>query len=258
MTYKHLITFALDIGEVMLRSGAETYRVEDTINRILSHSEASDVQSYATPTGLFAAMDTPDGHHMSYVRRIERRAIHLGRIEHANALSRRFCKDEISLKEAREALEALGLAPGYPTWVMVVGISLSAGLFAIVFGGTFMDALVTTVAGIALAGCQLLFSGRSLSKFFVDLFGGFVVASVALLLLRRFGIGTNEDIILISGIMPLVPGVAITNAIRDTLHGDLVSGSARILDAFIVAASIATGVGLSIATFNVFMEGGFL
>jgi len=56
--------------------------------------------------------------------------------------------------------------------------------------------------------------------------------------------GSHFDLIVVSSVMPMVPGVAITNAIRDTLHGDLISGVARTLDAFIVAASIAAGVGI--------------
>jgi len=250
MTYKKLMHFALDIGDLMLRSGAETYRVEDTINRILSYSKALEVQSYATPTGLFAAMDTPEGQHMSYVRRIDKRSINLERIERTNGLSRDFCDGKLALDDAIKQLNAIKNTAGYKPGILVMGISLAAGLFAIVFGGTVMDALVTAIAGFTLALFQMLVADKSLSKFFIDLIGGFVVATTALLVIKYIGLGEHPDIILISGIMPLVPGVAITNAIRDTLHGDLVSGSARILDAFIVAASIATGVGLSIAMLN--------
>ena len=59
-------------------------------------------------------------------------------------------------------------------------------------------------------------------------------------------IPVHQDAIIIACIMPLVPGVAITNAIRDTLNGDYVSGAARAVEAFIKALSIALGVGVSL------------
>jgi uncharacterized membrane protein YjjP (DUF1212 family) len=43
--------------------------------------------------------------------------------------------------------------------------------------------------------------------------------------------------------MLLVPGLAITNAIRDTMAGDLVAGTARTVEAIFIAAAIATGAG---------------
>lgn len=58
--------------------------------------------------------------------------------------------------------------------------------------------------------------------------------------------------------MPLVPGVAITNAIRDTLQGDYLSGGARVLEAFLKAASIALGVGIGMALFGAVAGRSFL
>ena len=47
--------------------------------------------------------------------------------------------------------------------------------------------------------------------------------------------------------MPLLPGLDITNAIRDTVNGDLVSGVARTAEALLKAVAIAAGVGVVIA-----------
>ena len=68
----------------------------------------------------------------------------------------------------------------------------------------------------------------------------------------------NMDTVIISSIMPMVPGVAITNAIRDTLRGDYISGGARALEAFVTAAAVAIGVGAGIASVNILWQGGVL
>ena len=56
--------------------------------------------------------------------------------------------------------------------------------------------------------------------------------------------------------MPMVPGVAITNAVRDTLQGDYISGGARILEAFLKAAAVALGVGAAMALTGLMYPGG--
>ena len=60
----------------------------------------------------------------------------------------------------------------------------------------------------------------------------------------KLGLCHSIDTLIISVIMLLVPGLAITTAIRDTVSGDLVSGLARTAEALFVAVAIALGSGL--------------
>lgn len=245
MNPKQLMTFALDLGELMLRSGAETYRVEDTITRILKTSHYDGIEAFVTPTGLFVTMDHPDLDHLTYIRRITERHIHLAKIEEANTISREFCHGHTTLEDAQKALLTLEKLETYQPLTMVLAIGLATGFFAIVLAGSFADAFVAFLAGIILALFQQLVKRKGISKFLLDIMGGLISGYLTLLLYYQFHLGDNLDLMIISSIMPLVPGVAITNAVRDTIHGDLVSGSARILEAFIIAASIATGVGIA-------------
>jgi uncharacterized membrane protein YjjP (DUF1212 family) len=250
MDSKKLMNFALTVGEVMLKNGAETYRVEDTINRILKTSDYQGIESFVTPTGIFATLEDESIDHMTYIRRVSNREINLYRIELANAISRDYCNGIIPLEEAHTAILKAENMPAYSQWIIVLSIGLAAGLFAIVLGGSYIDAFVTLLAGITLGLFQTFFKKYTISKFFIDIIGSFLMTWVAILFVYGIGIGDNLDLIIISSIMPLVPGVAITNAVRDTIHGDLVSGVSRILDAFIVAASIAAGVGIALSLYN--------
>lgn len=250
MDSKKLMNFSLTVGEVMLKNGAETYRVEDTINRILKTSDYKGIESFVTPTGIFATLEDEDHDHMTYIRRVNNRGINLYRIELANAISRDYCSQSITLNDAHNAILQAAHEPAYSRHFIVASIGLAAGLFAIVLGGSLSDAFVTLVAGLALGLFQVTMQHLGVSKFFIDLIGSFMTSWVALFFIHTIGLGESLDLIIISSIMPLVPGVAITNAVRDTIHGDLVSGASRILDAFIVAASIAAGVGIALSMFN--------
>lgn len=250
MDSKKLMSFSLTVGEVMLKNGAETYRVEDTINRILKTSDYKGIESFVTPTGIFATLEDDDRDHMTFIRRVNNRGINLYRIELANAISRDYCNHTISLDDAYHAILKAANEPAYSKQSIVASVGLASGLFAIVLGGSVHDAFTTLVAGLALGLFQVTMQNLGVSKFFIDLIGSFMTSWVALFFIHTIGFGDSLDLIIISSIMPLVPGVAITNAVRDTIHGDLVSGASRILDAFIVAASIAAGVGIALSIYN--------
>ena len=75
-------------------------------------------------------------------------------------------------------------------------------------------------------------------------------------LLYLMGVGENLNFMMIGTIMPLVPGVAFTNSIRDVADGDYISGSVRMLDALLVFFCIAIGVGIGFPLFPWFREAG--
>ena len=90
----------------------------------------------------------------------------------------------------------------------------------------------------------------------LDIGTSFCVGLMAVIVKSILGGAINLDTVVIGSIMPLVPGVAITNAVRDTLQGDYISGCARILEAFLKA--IALGVGVAFAVFGNGIMGGNL
>lgn len=244
MNYKLLLNFALLTGEIMLENGAETFRVEDTISRILLTSNCQTAEAFVTPTGIFATLDHPDIDLLSYVRRIKKRTININKIALANGISRDFCSGEVTLEASMYQLQQVKTEPEYSPWIRMLAIGLSAGFFAIVFGGTTSDMGVALLCGITFGIVEGLLTKQGVSKFLIDILGGAIAGFIPYFICFELGYAHHFDLIVISAIMPMVPGVAITNAIREILHGELISGAARAMDAFIIAASIATGVGI--------------
>lgn len=244
MNYKLLLNFAMLIGEVMLENGAETSRVEDTMSRILNSSNCQTAESFVTPTGIFATLNHPDIDLMTVVRRIQKRQINLNKIAKANQISRQYCEGDVSLESSMYALKQVIDEKPYKAHISILATGFAAASFALVLNGTLSDMGIALLSALLFGIIQYFFTKLEISKFFIDIVGGAIGASIAYLFFYHLKIGDNFDLIVISSVMPMVPGVAITNAIRDTLHGDLISGVARTMDAFIVATSIATGVGL--------------
>ncbi len=250
LDHKTLFNYAILTGELMLRNGAETSRVEDTINRILGTSQFTTVESFVTPTGIFVTLDDPSIDMITIVKRIHNREVHLYRVALANDLSRKFCTGEVDLETALVSLESIRKELPYPHLIMILAKSFGAGCFTVVFGGNEKDMMAAFIVGIFLSLTQIFLAKFDTSKFFVDIIGGALVAAVGILLFHYGHLGNNFDLIIIGGIMPLVPGVALTNAIRDTIQGDLLSGISRTADAFIIAMSVAVGVGSILKFYN--------
>lgn len=141
MDHKDLFNYAMNTGEMMLRNGAETSRVEDTINRILGTSNYNTVESFVTPTGIFATLDDPSIDMITFVKRVHKREVHLNRVARANDLSRKFCSGEVNLETALTTLETIKKELPYPNSILVIARSFGAGCFTVMFGAALKTCL---------------------------------------------------------------------------------------------------------------------
>ena len=258
VNYKLLTDTAVLAGEIMLSSGAETYRVEDTMCHILKTSRCESIEAFALMTGIVATINSDDMEQpITVVKTINDRTTNLNNVIKVNAISRKYCAGELNLEEAYVQLKCVK-EKQYTRTVFNIATALIATGFAMMLGGSIIDVAVATVVGLCLAVCITVGKLIKMNSILVDIFSCMVIAMITMTL-KNFGIAElNMDIVIVSAIMPIVPGVAITNAIRDTLQGDYLSGCARILEAFLKAASIALGVGIGMAFFYMLIGGGVL
>ncbi len=252
---KLLMDTAVLAGEIMLSSGAETYRVEDTMSHILRTSNRQSIEAFALMTGIVATMnDETMEQPITVVKTINQRSTNLNNIIKVNEISRSYCSGRLTLEAAYEQLKNVKeklysrTTFNIATAIVVIG-------FAMMFGGSITDVLAAVLVGIILAGCTYAGKLAKMNSILMDIFCTAMIAVSAIAIKTFLLQGMNQDIVIISAIMPMVPGVAITNAIRDTLHGDYLSGCARILEAFLKAASVAIGAAVGMAVFALMLGG---
>jgi len=242
---KELFNTAILAGELLAKYGAETYRVEETMIRILSLASNGRGEAMATLTGFSVSFNNTKYGYINAVRRISDRRQRFDKIILVNEISRKLCNGEIALSEAHKKLEEINKEKdkikGHYVAMAIVCLS-----FAIMFGGGWQDALMAAIAGATSAVALVLLAKNDTGTFLSDIVAAFFIAIVAYI--GNF-VGFSDysmDITIIGGIMPLVPGVAITNALFDTLHGDYLSGVTRGLEALVVALGIALGIFLGL------------
>lgn len=231
-------TFA---GQIILENGGETYRVEETIWRICKAFGAEEAESFVTPTGIMASI-CHNGQTYSLIKRVSIRTVDLDKIDLVNDLSRNIILKNLSVKDFKIELQKINKGKRYSTTITLLFSALGAAGFAILFGGNMKDFLAAFIIGFIIKLLTIKGSDLQINQFFINSLSA-AVASFLAIIFVNINLASNLDQTIIGSIMLLVPGIAITNAIRDTIAGDLLSGLTRAAEAFLVAISIAVGSG---------------
>lgn len=261
---KKTLIMALYAGEIMLKNGAETYRVEDTIIRLCKSRQFHYVETYVTPTGVFVSVDTKGESQdeiVTYIKRIKSRGINLNKVAKVNDFSRRFVDSDMDLKEAMTTLKNIDKLKSFSKHIdAFLGGGVASGFFAFLFGGDFPAFLGAFIIGSIVSYVLTYLNKMEFPPFLSNICGGAIAATLAVLIsyiTPLINIDLDVDTVITGSIMVMVPGVAITNAVRDTIAGDLVAGLARAVEAVIIATSIAVGVGVILKLWQIILGGNF-
>ncbi len=242
MDYDALMDMVTDFGYHLAMAGAETFRVEDSINRILSAYGAQS-EAFVITNCMTLSMRAPDGKLYNRMRRIGFHGNDLDTVEKFNSLSRRICAEKPDLETAVQWLsETKASRFRYKLPVFLLGCILGSAGFAIFFGGTLMDAFCAGICGTLLGLSDRFLERFKTNPFFKTIVNSFIMAVVAYLT-GTIGLADNTDAVIIGTLMILVPGLLFTNAMRDIIFGDTNSGINRIVQVFLTAAAIALGTG---------------
>lgn len=248
MNRKRLVEVAVMAGEIMLSSGAETYRVEDTMTHILNASGLPFAEAIVTGSAINVSLADDEDFIMTLVKRIDNRETDLGKIYRVNMVSRQFCGNEISLNDAYQELKRIKRHEPYTKKQRFIA-KLGRSIFlTVLFGGTSVDYAVAVINGFLLAVLLVELERIKMNQFFTNLIGAFAVALSSVFVQKVLQVPISLDVVIAGSILSLLPGVAITNAIRDTLQGDYMSGGARAIEACVMATALSIGIGLGLLT----------
>ncbi len=254
---KTVLNFAVELGDILLRNGAEVYRVEDSVLAILNAYDITNCDVYVLSNGIFASAEETTINASSMIRHVPMYPMHLGRIAALNSLCREVCAKTITIDDAMEKLGEYKNLPGYNLPVMILATGIGCGGFAYLFGGTALDSIFATIVGCLLRVFLYYEARLGNSKTVTNVLASIVVSFLSIACLAT-GLPLHYDKIIIGGIMPLVPGIPLTNSIRDFINSDYLSGSIRLIDALLTAFCIAVGVGTVITFFTLIMGGAFI
>jgi len=245
METKEIREIAVRAGRIMLCSGAEIYRVEDTIARICN-SYGAECECFVLPTGIFVTVYGDNIESMSMVKRIRERTVDLHRIELVNAFSRGLMNKPLQYEDALEALDDIEKPHDWHLAIRLLASGMIAFALTILFNGGWKEGLAATVISMLIYMINSKISDLGIFRFFEYFVSGIIVGAASLVAIWIFP-ALNVYKIIMGSIMILVPGVAITNGIKDALHGDITASLLRLAEAVYITVAVGAGVGFMLS-----------
>lgn len=235
----------LDLGEMMLSIGAEVKRVEDTLVRMGNAYGASRMNVFVITSSIVITMAFPDEMELTQTRRIlSPGGSDFTKLEELNNLSRRCCVSPMTVLELQAEIRKLGEAQP-ARHLIYIGSILAAGGFAVFFGGNLWDGVAAALFAVIICLLQdhlgPVCPNKVIFNLLCSLFVGCGICGIARLLPFL-----HIDKIMIGDIMLLIPGIAMTNSVRDMLVGDTISGIMRLIESLLWAGALACGFMISI------------
>lgn len=240
----HILACALNIAGRIIECGGEIRRAEETVEFICHAYGIQKMEVFAILSEIQATIRTPDGRYITQIVRIHSWQNNLRQLDAYNSLSRKICieKPDPALLEEMCAAVRLDDKPRRP--LTMICYLFAAASFCIFFGGTLFDALAAGLVGLALFVLDLIKPGWMNS-----VAHGVIASSTAgilTLFLTKLGIGSSVSHIMMGTVMLLTPGLALGNAIRDLLCGDLIAGALRLMQVLLAAIAIAAGLVVTV------------
>ena len=240
MDYNTLLDLATDLGYELAMSGAETFRVEESIGRVLD-SYGVHGETFAIPNYLIVTILTEDGTPITRMRRIGHHGNDLDSVEKFSGLSRALCNRKPDPEEGLRWLEKVRkMRITYSFLLQTLGSFLGAAGFGLFFGGNWLDSLSAGLCGILIGLVDRILDQVRTNQFFKTIAASYLMALLAFAL-GALGMSPNPDAATIGALMILVPGLLFTNAMRDIIYGDTNSGINRIVQVLLIAVAIALG-----------------
>ncbi len=239
MDYNALLNLGAELGCQLMESGAEIYRVEDSILRLMRAYGEPDAQVFAIPNCLWVGLTPPDGRPITRLCRIPAHGTDLDHLEQCNALCRALCRDTPPLELAHDQLRQLTTCRSrYSPSAILAGHFLVGAFFTPFFGGNLRDTLFGGLCGLSIGlTTRLLNKLAGYNAFFRTLLSS-ALASILALVFVRLGLANHADAITIGALMLLVPGVALTTAMREVMAGDIISGVSHVTESILTATAM--------------------
>lgn len=241
---RELLHVMLDVGEQMLNAGAEIHRIEDTLSRIGEAYGACRTNIFVITSSIVITLEFRDGDIQTQSRRIAKGAdTDFKKLEALNQLSRKCCQNTLSVKALREEVQRIDVPAS--NMELFLGSVIAAGSFTLFFGGSLWDAAVSVCFALCICFMQIYLSRLCPNRVVFQVLCAFL-SGIGICILCRILPFLHMDKIMIGDIMLLIPGIALTNSIRDVLAGDTISGVMRLIESLIWSGALAGGFMMAI------------
>lgn len=231
-----------EIGYLLLKHGAEIYRIEESLKRMCESLGFQKVEVFAIPSYFTISLELKDGSLYNTSKRASPGRIHLDYLYELNRLVRRICNNDVPPENIQFEIDEI-LSNKLNHKKILMGYIIASSMFTIFFGGYIKEAILGGFIGMILYFALFNMERVKINIIVRTILSSMLLATIAIVS-SKIGLIDNQQAVITGSLMLLVPGIAITNSLRDIISGDFISGISRMVEAILIAASIAMGVGI--------------
>lgn len=243
MTEEMILKNALDIGEAMLKCGAESFKVENSIAHICTTYYDGKINVFSISSLIVVSWYT-NQKNFTQARRIYGSSIRLDLMEELSLLEKEVCKRRPSAEEIEKELDDIMQSRKVVKKTQLLGYLLAASSFTLFWGGDFLDAAAAAIVSCFLYGMDYLSQKLFINRLVYLIVSSWLVGVLAILFVKM-GFGHHAQQIMIGNIMLLIPGIGLTTAFRDMMCGDIITGLLSFFESILMAVAIAGGFALA-------------
>ena len=232
----------LQAGRVLMESGAEIYRIEDTMGHMAKSLGIRDFSTYVVNRGVMISGLNRSGLKESRVLATSVPSIHLGKLEEVNRLSRELAEQPNQpVSSIFQKLKTIEQKTFYRPLEDIIACVIGAGSFSLALGSSWIDGTAAAISGVFVGIGMQLFS-RFIHTSFLQIILSSAIAALSANILYYLGIGQHRSVIILGTLMILIPGAYFVNAIREFTQNNYYSGLALMLSGVSTCLSISVGV----------------
>lgn len=240
---RDVLALALRAGQIMLESGANTSRVEETVHHIGAALGAEAMDVYATPSGIIGSIHA-GGEHRTRVLRVATNSVSLSRIADVIGVSRRAVAGTMNRAEVALALERIAVQPrSQGHWTTVVAVAAACACFAVLFGAGPREAAASALAAAVGQQIRVWLTAINLNRLILTTVVSAIAAGIALQTSTLLEAPLPSSA-MVASVLLLVPGVVMVSAVVDLFRGDTLAGISRAVAATLTLVAIAVGIWL--------------
>jgi uncharacterized membrane protein YjjP (DUF1212 family) len=247
---KEVEEMLLDVGTLLMSSGASTGRVRTTVHRI-ADALGYDVELLITSRSLMLTVTEENGSdYTSSVRRTPPHGVNFRIVYGISRMSWRIIEDKLNLAQICEEIDRLTSLPPYPRLVVLSLVALAGTSFCRLFGGEGWELVVTFAATFFGLFIRQEAIKKRFNPYLAIVFASFAASMVSGLSVK-LGIGDTPEHALATSVLFLIPGVPLINSLTDIIDGNTLNGIVRGINGFVMAFAIALGLMVAMQIYGI-------
>jgi uncharacterized membrane protein YjjP (DUF1212 family) len=241
-----LAEYLMDVGNTLSRYGCPSHRAESVV-RLIAQLEGCECEVFAVPTGLWLSVRRGEGPPAIRLSRVKEWRLDLDRLTEVDRIFNEVIDRTLTLAQARQAIDAVEARPRpYPAALTWLAAGVATGAAAVFFGGNAIEVAVVVMGGWLVQLASRLLRYRPEAHLLENFIGGLIAAGLAMGATIAVP-HLSREVLILSVVIALVPGMALTTSLAELTNKSLLSGAARLMDAMMSLFSIVFGIAVVIA-----------